>query len=81
MKVTDTFHVKNRGYVVVVEDLPEAAVRIGDVVRQGEHSWEVKGVEMMHTGCFGGSTKEKWGFIVEFLHGGPECPERGELTL
>lgn len=53
MRVTWAGVIKGRGPVAAVEGAPAAGLVEGVLVHQGEHVWRVRGVERMHSGCFG----------------------------
>lgn len=45
MRVTAVFHVKGRGTIATVTDLPKSPIHVGALLHQGERSWKIVGIE------------------------------------
>lgn len=59
MNVKAVFHIKGRGMVAVLEDLPKSPIPVGAFLHQGERSWQIIGVEMAS-----GKSREGMGVIL-----------------
>jgi len=45
MKITAVFHVKGRGTIAMVTDLPKSPVLVGTFLHQGKRAWKIVGIE------------------------------------